>query len=368
MKKIGILTYHSSNNYGAVLQAYALQAFIQNHFEAEVKIINFYTKVHQKRKRIFYLGEIHSLRELAISLLGIVRFKLPICFSLRERKRKFSQFRSELFRMTKRYYSEDYLYKNLPTEDVFITGSDQVFNPYSKFADVYYLSFNKEKSRKVAYAPSFGISNLDESINNKVRGFLEDFDSLSCREQLGADFLSKLLNKNIPCVADPVFLLTKEEWSHIAIAPKMKGQSDYIFVYLLNGGEPLMELAKKVSEETGLPIVCVSMKYRSSSGVKMIYDAGPKEMLGLINNSSFVVTDSFHGTALSLVLKKKVVPYIATTVSSSRIVSIMGKLGLLDNIVYNVDEFDFKTLSFPDYDSKLSEYRNLSIDYLISSL
>ncbi len=370
MQKIGILTFHSSDNYGAVLQAYALHNFLVTHLEADVEIINFSTIEQQKSYRILNFDKKKSLWGLLSALLYLLLFKLPIFIQLRTRKYKFSRFRKDFLILTCRFWNKEELFENLPMEDVYITGSDQVFNPYGKYTDVYYLGFNKGKSKKIAYAPSFGVSNFKESVGERLRGLLMDFDAISCREQVGADFLTEILAKPISCVADPVFLLTKEEWFDIAKVPnavkRYKGR--FIFVYRLNGGKPLMKLAKKVSDATGLPIVCLSMDCRNRMGARMIYTAGPLEILGLIKESSYVITDSFHGTALSLVLRKKIIPYIASLKNASRITSIMDKFDMLKNVVYNVDDFNIDALRHSNYEVAMSRYIEYSKAFLLKEI
>ena len=366
MKKIGILTYHPYDNYGAVLQAYALQTYITKHLNGDVEIINFCTDDQLLDNEIFQLKRKNNIR----SLLFTLKEKLPIFFELRRKKKKFELFRKEYLKLTKRFKDCHSLFNNLPPKDVYITGSDQVFNPYAKYTDVYYLGFDKKNAKKVAYAPSFGVSDLDEAVNDKLKGFINDFDYISCREEVGATYLSKLLGRGIPCVVDPVFLLSKDEWSRVIHMPNLNNSfnNGYVFVYRLAGGQALMELAKKVSVNTGLPIICIARDKHYCQDCKMDISAGPLELLGYISGASYVVTDSFHGTALSLVFGVNVIPFIALQKASSRITTIMDRLGLSQNIVYNVEKFHFNSLSFSDYRTQMNGYILESVNYLKEAL
>ncbi len=352
MKKIGILTFHPYDNYGAVLQAYALQAFILNHLKEDVEVIDYCTDDQIQDNNILQLKQAKTFR----SVLSTLVFKLPICFQLRKRKVRFKKFRQEYLHLSDRFSSAKSLFSKLPDKDIYITGSDQVFNPFSKYTDVYYLGFNKGKSKKVAYAPSFGISDLEKYVGEKLRGYLKDFDAISCREQSGAVFLSRLLGKEIPCVLDPVFLLSEDEWD-IMLSKTKKPFHDgynYIFVYNLNGGAHLMKFANRLSTHFRLPVVCVASELRNSIGFKMIYDCGPIEILHLIKNANYVVTDSFHGTALSHVFGDKVLSYIASQRAADRITTIMNRFNLSNCIVRDVDLFDLESLRFNDYFAEMS--------------
>lgn len=366
MKRIGIITYHPYDNYGAVLQAYALQTYISKHLKGDVEIIDFCTDEQLLDNDILQLKRKKTIR----SLLSTLKEKLPIYLELKRRKKSFEQFRNVFFKLTARYKDPQSLFENLPSEDIYITGSDQVFNPYAKYTDVYYLGFDKKEARKVAYAPSFGVSDLEESVNESLKSLIYDFDYISCREEVGAHYLTKLLGKIVPCVADPVFLLSKDEWSKVAHKPRHNKpfENGYIFVYRLNGGQKLMELAKKVSSSTGLPIICVARDKHYRQGCVVDVSAGPLEMLDYIRSASFVVTDSFHGTALSLVFGVKVIPFIALKKASSRITTIMDRFGLSQNVVYNVDDFHFDSLKFSDYRSQMDGYILESANYLQEAL
>ena len=366
MKRIGILTYHPYDNYGAVLQTYALQTYILNHINKDVEIIDFCTDDQVQDNDILQLKRKNTLR----SLISVFYRMLPIFFQLSKRRKRFNQFRKDYLHLTMRFKDSESLFNNLPDKDIYISGSDQVFNPYADYTDVYYLGFEKKEKRKVAYAPSFGVSNLEESVNNHLQCLIKDFDFISCREQVGADYISKLLGRRVPCVMDPVFLLTKEEWSQVIIKPHLSKvfRSGYIFVYRLNGGLPLMNLAIKLSQVVNLPIICVASDNLFKKGCKVERSAGPSELLGLINGASYVVTDSFHGTALSLVFGIKVVPFIAFPQASSRITTIMDNMGLSNNIIYNVDDFSFDLLDFSDYNYKMQQLVSESQSFLHEAL
>lgn len=359
-KKVGIVTFHTGNNYGAVLQAYALQEYVSKQ-GFDVKIMNFNPLVYDSYDKIFKRVGGGLLSNAARQFFQLLHY----C-ELKKRIERFKEFQDSQYHLTKkRYLTEEDFLKNHETFDYYISGSDQVFNPRVKYSDCYFLAFDKKEGKKIAYAPSMGISEFTKEEEERIKRHIIDFDHLSCRETNGAEFLSQLVDRPVPTVCDPVFLLSKKEWLENAVAPK-KTKQPYIFVYDLNGGQGLMELVKKVSHSSGIKtIVCATLNTRKRyKGVKSIRSLGPRELLGFINGAEYVVTDSFHGTSLSLVMGKKVLPYIALAKTSSRIVSIMTKLGVEEQIVYDLKGFMLDDIRFEHYEERLDEYISESKLYL----
>ena len=362
-QKVGIVTFHTADNYGAVLQAYALQYFIEKHIDLSVNIIDFNTPSHQKEHNVFKKGP-DLARSLAYSFFTSLRY-----FPLRRRIKKFADFRKNYLNLTKhRYDSESDFLKNIEHFDYYISGSDQVFNPNVMFSDCYYLGFDKKKSKKIAYAPSFGVASFNSDQVFRIRNLIKDFDSLSCRESVGASFLSELTGRMVQTVCDPVFLLSKEEWESI-IKP-CGSYEPYIFIYDLNGRYNLVELAHKISMENGnIPIVCASTNTRYYyRGVHVIRSLGPLDLLYYIQNAQYVVTDSFHGTSLSLILQTKVICYIASEHTSSRIESLAEILNIRSQIVYDCKSFFLKQISFNNYMPQLNDFVEKSREFLKKSL
>lgn len=362
-KTVGIVTFHTADNYGAVLQTYALQEYIASHIGHNVEIINFNTKVHEKEHQIFENAP-DIFRRVIYGLFTLVHI-----YPLYTRIIRFARFRKTYFNVSNHQYSQetDFL-ENMKPYDYYISGSDQVFNPKVKFRNCYYLGFNKNGGKKIAYAPSFGISEFSEEDSIFIKSMVKDFDKLSCRETSGANYLSKLTGIDIPTVCDPVFLLSREEWEKIIIYPSQ--QKPYIFVYDLLGGYNDIEIARKVSKSLGdIDIICATTRTRVRyKGVKVLRNLGPCELLGYIANSECVVTDSFHGTSLSYVMHKKVISYIASRKSSSRILSLTELLGTQNQVVKESNKFNYNTIEFRDYSIKLNRFISKSKNFLIESL
>lgn len=362
-KKIGLLTFHTPDNYGAVYQAYALQTYISNVLKKDIEIIDFCTDSHLADYNIFNQRSNNLVKHFILQILTLLRY----C-KLKRKKEKFTEFREKFLAISSKRFTteEDFLTHNNRYQ-VYLVGSDQVFNPYNKYLRAYYLSFPKKDCKKIAYAPSFGISDFNEEITKKIQTYVKDFDVLSCREQQGAKYLSQIVGKDIKTVLDPVYLIHRDIWEGIAIKPTVKEK--FIFIYDLAGGEKLIEIAHKIASKDGYNIICATSNIKTIyKRCKMLHDIGPRELLGYIIAAEYVVTDSFHGTSLSLIFRKKLITYIALPKLSSRITTIMKSLGTQGQIVTDVDQFNINEIEFKEYDKKLFEIVEESQKFLKDSL
>lgn len=215
--------------------------------------------------------------------------------------------------------------------DIYISGSDQVFNTNGDYVDVFYLNFEKGKSRKIAYAASFGICEFSDEIANRILPLVQDFDALSCRENEGAILLSRISGK-CQWVVDPTLLLSADDWNTVLVQPKFKNK--YILIYALADENFLIDIANKIKHIYGYKVICVRGNTRDFISVdQVIYDCGPSEFIGLIKHSEYVVTDSFHGTVFSTIFDRPFYTFISRPSVSTRIYNLLEMLDLADRIV-----------------------------------
>lgn len=341
MKTVGIFTFFQTN-YGAILQAYSLQKYLSEQPGVEAEIIDFTTPDHLKGHRVFQKQKNGTITSrLAYYLLTLIRYK-----QLKRRVIRTDAFKKQYLVFSRRFNSVEDVLSNHPEKDIYLTGSDQVFNPNGRYLPVYYLSFDKGAGKKVAYAPSFGISTFTKQTADVISRYLCDFDYLSCRESSGASFLSQITRREVPVVLDPVFLHSSDEWMKVSSRPSYSG--NYIFVYDLNGGEALISLANTIKEKTQLPVVCLTRNRLRFYRVDLqCYDAGPAEFLGWIQHASFVVTDSFHGTAFSLILNRDFFTYVALEKTSTRLKEVLGKVGLDERLIFKGQLQSFDFMAYP---------------------
>ena len=353
--KIGLYTFFRGS-YGAVLQAFSLEKTIKKIYPADdVLMVDFKTEFHRSLERIFRRWSSNPLYNVVWQMHILLRYR-----QLKKKRDAFDEFK-EQFDYTACYSSEADILGNPPAVDVHLTGSDQVFNPHRKYRDVYYLNFRKGKARKVAYAPSFGINQFSDDEKEYIKSSLADFDALSCRESDGAQLMSSLLDKDIPQVLDPVFLLSDEEWRTVEIQPEFKRK--YVFVYCLKDTKRLLKYAKENYPD--MTVVLLSPNdLRFYSGCRHIYYPGPRDFIGLIDHADVVITDSFHGTAFSILFNKEFRTVITRPEVSVRIVSLLSTLGLSSKIVSEKKPQPF-TVEGKDM---LARMRTISMDYLKKSL
>lgn len=364
--KIRILTFHTPINYGAILQAYALQKYVKNKFpEADIQNINFKTDEHIKKYRLFIKLRKNIFYYFKYQLGVVLRYK-----QLTNKKKKFASFLKDEFSLTKRYANVNEFFNDVPEATHYIVGSDQVFHPRSEYLKVFYLNFKKNNgAKKIGYAPSFGMSDFNEELKTRLKDLLSDFDSLSCRERDGAEFISGVVNKEVPMVVDPVFLLSKTEWQDMAKKPNYNNK--YIFIYDLNGGENLIKIAKQIKQHTGCSIVCQTQTPYANYDIDVqLYNLGPQEFVGHMLNADYVVTDSFHGTAFSVLFNKKQFIYIARPKASGRIESIMSLIKGESRIYRDITKLDItkEDVSFKYNRDVLDTTIDNSKNYLLNSI
>lgn len=365
MKKIEIVTLHRVKNYGSVLQAYATQEFIKK-LGYNTEIIDFYPERYTKTgmlKRIKnqnkYLKKSRLLRCIA---------RLVILPSYKIRFKTFEAFLNNHLDVTPNtYYSLDEINANLPQGDIYLTGSDQVWNSgwNGGIDKVMFLDFNNiENKKKIAYAASFGKSQLEDWEKDDTKKLLEKYDNISLREKSGVKICEDLGIKNTINVVDPTLLLTGEDWSKIA-SNKFESE-DYILVYNLNRNKKIDNYAKNLSKKTGLKIKYLSYQLHEFYKTGKMY-CNPKveDFLGLIKNAKYVISDSFHATAFSVNFNTEFV-IVYPGKYSTRLQSILQILGLENRVAKDENDMSVidNTIDFESVNKKLIAERKKSIEWL----
>lgn len=304
MKKIGILTFHKAINYGSVLQAYALQSLLTER-GYDVEIIDY-----EPQK----LSEIYSvfIKKSIVSNLK----RLPIAWFYQKKKVLFSKFRtSKLHLSAKKYFYHSSFEELADLYDCIICGSDQIWNVAIKDCDpIFFLP--GVNTKKITYAVSVGNTDFVQVPDaDCYLPWIRDFAHITVREKKTEDKLKMFLqtDESFACTLDPTMLHPMEKYETIASPRIIK--DDYIFIYNIWNGADGFEIASRISEKMNLPVytmltvknisMVVQIK-RKGIHVDMIHTA-PQDYLSFIKNASFVITDSFHGTAFSIIFEKKFV-------------------------------------------------------------
>lgn len=364
MSKIGILTYHSGYNYGACLQAFALQTTLSK-MGYENEIINFETD------RFVASREMFSRRPTRLKEIIKSVSRLPYWNSLHVRQKVFDDFTLKVLKASSRYKSEQEVKDHISDYDCVVCGSDQIWNQSMDDAPavyrLFYLNFPKTQ-RRVAYAPSFGefVKEMPK-YEDELLPLIKQFDSVSCREISGVEYLR---SKGVDCklVLDPTVLLDKEDYEPICPGRLVDGKYVLLFSWLCN--DNVVSVAKQVSKKLGLPLINIVPPPRAMfKGIHRKLDVGPCEFLSMIKNAEFVVTNSFHGTAFATTFEKNYVSVVSGK-PDLRVASLLGQLGLSSHLAtkdtLNMD--NYINTNYSKVREKKAALRKDSFDYLKISL
>lgn len=361
--KVGVLTFVWSRNYGAILQAWALQAVISS-LGFDCELINF-RRNHDRRFRqiLSFLREgqvVRSAKEFLIELLNWRKHS------------RFNAFRRAEMRLSPRTCLNCGDLQTLSDQyDVMICGSDQVWNTeLTQDAHTsYLLDFPaNEHMLRIAYAASIGKESIDSSMLETFSRCLKRFDAISIREKSASDLIKSLACRDISAVLDPSLLLTMEEWTNLSAEVRLP--TPYLLVYSFGSPPALRQLVDTVAEERGLNVVTFHKRRHYRREVARIPSAGPREFLGAFSKANFVITNSFHGTAFSIVFKKQFLS-VATNNKSSRLRDLLDALDLGQRLVVDGSMKDLEVRSPIDYahaEVKLSDLRKHSIAFLNTAL
>lgn len=367
MEKIGIITFHRAVNYGAVLQTYATQEFLRKN-NYNVEIIDYRDRILEAPYRFLQLPK-GGIKTKIKKILDDVIF-----FKKNNRKNKnFQKFVKENLNLSKTYNNIYKLKQNYPKDKIYITGSDQVWNTsiVGCLSDAYTLNFGNEEIKRISYAASIGLSEIDIKYQNEYKEKLKEIDYISVREESAKLILNKLIKrKDIQVVLDPTLLLNKEFWNS-KLDRLDKEKEKYILVYSVAGNNEYINIANYLSKETGLKIIHFEKMNRFDNELKNVYSEGPFEFLNLIRGAEYIITNSFHAVVFSIIFSKKFycVPYKKT---SSRIINLLEKLEISQRIVYTLDEFKNKQydekIDYDEVNKKLETERKKSTDWLIDAI
>lgn len=361
-KKIGIITFQSAHNYGAMLQVYALQCKIE--MKNEVKVINYRNSRIDNNYKVFKPIK-------GVGLESLKRIAKDVCMFVKNKKRfnVFDTFMKEKLKLTeKTYYTIEEL-KNVPPQmDIYITGSDQVWNPdiVGEVSDIYTLNFGGDKIKRISYAASIGNSKIEEKYKEEYKSKLSKLDYISVREEDGKKALEEIIDKPIEVVLDPTLLLTKKEWNK-EIKDCKKENEKYILAYVVEDNAEYRKIVNYLSEKTGLKVIHFEKRNRYKKILRSAYTDGPLEFVNLIKNAEYVIATSFHATVFSIIFHKKffIVPHKKT---GSRVTNLLKKLGINNRVVHALNDFEKIDYNFETdwnlVEEKLEQERRKSIDWL----
>lgn len=363
--KIAIVTMHRVFNYGSVIQTYALSKYLEEQGH-DIEIIDYIAERFKYKNTLFYVNPrrnksmIHKLFFITVALPGRLMHK-----------HLFESFIKRSYKLTQdKYYSIEELIENPPEADVYITGSDQVWNSgfENKVDRAYFLDFVPKNKKRISYAGSFGKEKLEECESEEIKELINKYDKISVREDSAISILESIGRNDAIHVVDPTLLLDREEWDNLS-SERLRHEK-YLLIYQLNPNEKIIEYARKIAIQKGLKIAKFGWDYIKPKGVDINFAyRKPEDFLSAIKYADYIVTDSFHGTIFSIKFNRQFI-CIEPPKYSGRLYSILRKVGLEERMIRGSLNIN-KVLTKIDY-----EYANIILkneqkkakDYLYDAL
>lgn len=376
--RVGIITTFRQPNWGSVLQAYALEKVIeQMNYDVEVIDYKYPNEFHWKRgikwgKNPNTLKA--KLHKIKVYFLCMLKLRSKPMMEL------LNSFIKKNMKLSRQIDSYESLHENPPIYDIYVSGSDQIWNPNTMFGDMSYMfDFVPNGNKKISYASSFSCLSIPNSLKDIYKINLSTYSALSVRENNGRNIIRQLIGRDAKVVLDPTLLLSKEHWEKLAEkAKKTDLPKSYILCYMLaytfSADKPMGKLLEMVQRKYNMPVIALKTMPQSFHGdifqLPVSYSKGIEEFLYLINNASIVVSSSFHGTAFSLNFGKPLIAMGAMN-EDDRVLSLLKNLGMKNQFVYAEKLQESSINPFYDVENaqkKMKELRLDSLSFLRNSL
>lgn len=354
---IDTITCHDVYNVGASLQAYALQTYLKS-LGHDVKIIDYKPDYLSNHYRLDLVST--PKYDKPVLKQAYLLAKLPGRLRMLPRKRAFDRFTAQYLDLTRRYASNEDLKRDPPEADVYFAGSDQIWNPlFPNGKDpAFFLDFVRHGVR-ASYAASFAADAFPPELREATARYLARFDHISVREQSGLSVLKTLGVQGAATVLDPVFLIERVKWEMMAERHQNLKQK-YILVYDCERSATIRELAKKIAEKLNLKIYSI---FDLPYAARCFPLCGPESFLGLIRGASFVLSNSFHATAFSVIFEKEFAVVERTENINTRMRDLTALLGLSDHMAAQNEDLPLRT-DWPAVNRRLAEEIERSRAYI----
>lgn len=340
--KIGIITFHNALNYGAMLQAYALQKYLllQGH---DVEIIDYRQSYitqtwalisHKRLKGNYILG---TIKRYLNEILWMFWFRL----------RRYNAFHSFLKKYLIISSRQNIKTENdIPEYDVYVIGSDQIWNyKLTNGLDrILCGCFNKKGGKIVFYGASTQPIELNKEQKDFFKSSFKNVDLISVREIDLLPIYQPLTEKKIEVVVDPTFLLERKFYDEIAT--KVNHKKDYLLVYEVATHPKVMDIAKTIANENNWDIIVIPSNVCTKLNKNIRNSAGPNDFLGYIREAKCVITTSFHGTVFSIKFQVPFYTFLLGTKTDSRSMNICNLLGLSDRLINEKTNIVFSKIDY----------------------
>lgn len=383
--KIGyVIAYRKGhNNYGTSLQGYALLKKMQQ-LGYEVEVISYIKRLSLLQKVRFVVNAIrvgggNNIWKRMISK-QVLRQHPQYASNIGERTQAVDAYKEKkLIPLFREYVGYDALHEGSKNYSAVVVGSDQVWTPMSLPNKFFNLLFVDDSVPKVAYASSFGVSQIPQFQKKATGAYLDRFYKIGVREQRGKEIVEELSHQHATVVADPTLLLSKEEWEEEISNARPNEKGPYIFCYFLGTNQDARKAVNELKKKTGLKIITIRhmdeyVPEDESFGDEAPYFVDPNDFVKYISQASYVCTDSFHCTVFSIIFHRQFMTFYrfastSKTGRNSRIDSLFNVLGIDKNHIYkgNISLID-NQIDWGKTDERLTSLRKESISFLKETL
>ena len=360
MTDVLLATLFAVDNFGSSLQTYATCKMIEQ-TGGNVKVINYISPRLRFLNLLFknQSGNFYSLMQMPKRIaLGVF---------VRKRKKIFNRFLHKYMQFTKYYRDYNELEKNPPKADIYVTGSDQVWNSnYNQGVEkFFYLDFAPASAKRIAFSASIGMQDIPEDEKAETKALLQKYSAISVREDRAKELIEELGITPVKHVLDPTMLLDEDDWTPLMQKIDALEDVPYLLLYQLNKNSDMDRIAQQIAEEKGLKIVKIELSFlhRNKKYFNITF-ASPNQFLWLFSHASYVVTDSFHGTAFSINFNRQL-SIVFPLRFSSRLASAAKMFGLENRIVDKGGVVNAEQeIDYAPINEKLNQYRQEAKEFL----
>ncbi|WP_406683885.1 polysaccharide pyruvyl transferase family protein [Seonamhaeicola sp. MEBiC1930] len=366
--KIKTITCHEVYNHGASLQEYALLKYLQNSGH-DAETIHYKPHYLSNHFNLFRVSNGFYKKNIVLKFIYLT-IKLPTRLKSLKRKKSFDNFSKLYIKSTSKLYKTNAdLKTNIPEADAYICGSDQIWNSFFDNGKdpAFYLDFVPNNKLKISYAASFAIDELEESIKHFVKEKISRLNAISVRESSGINILNNLGIQNCTQVLDPVFLLDKENW--LPLMSNNKEPKPYVFVYDFDSNPLIKQMALKLKKEHNWNIVTVNENINYAN--KNYFLKGPDIFLSLVYNASFVISNSFHAVAFSIIFQKDFVVFNRLYKINTRMRDMLDSIGLRQLLMLDenmVNKHKINNINYKITQTHLDNLKQTSKQFLENAL
>ncbi len=386
MTKVGcVIAYRKGqNNYGAALQAHAMLKKMQA-WGYDCEVIHYVKRLTLRQKAVYMVNAIRVGEAKTIYRRFRNRWllkKIPgYAANIGKRTKAVDAYKKRyLLPLFHEYVGYEELSKGSRNYAAVVVGSDQVWSPLSLPNKFFNLLFVDDDVPKIAYASSFGVSEIPAFQRKATGAYLKRFKNIGVREMRGKEIVENLSGKTATVVVDPTLLLSREEWETEMADSNINIRGPYIFCYFLGTNQEARYAANALKAQTGYKLVAIRhmdeyVKEDEMFGDEAPYDAGPNDFIKLIANAAYVCTDSFHCLAFSILFHRKFMVFYRfaqndRTGRNSRIDSLLYLLGIDAEHIFrgnNLGSIDIP-IDYKEVDAGLAKMRSRSENFLKGTL